>query len=159
MVSDFGNILLFIVGAIIFIRLGLWVTRLFRANNPNIEKLSTYECGEETLGSAWRQFNVRFYVIALVFVLFEIEMVFLFPWAVTFGNELFFVQTKGWGLWIGVLEGILFIGILGFGLIYPWKKGHLTWIKPTISPKVPCAKVPSYLYEQINKKYERHSVS
>ena len=81
MLTDFGYILLFIITGIVFVSFILFVARLIRPSRPNLEKLSTYESGEEPDGNANVRFNMRFYVIALIFVLFDVELIFLFPWA------------------------------------------------------------------------------
>jgi len=81
-----GYILLFLVVGIGFIFVHLLVGKLVRPAKPNAEKLTIYECGEPTIGSAWVQFDLRFYVIALLFVIFDVEVVFFFPWAVVFGK-------------------------------------------------------------------------
>jgi NADH-quinone oxidoreductase subunit A len=81
-----GYILLFLVVGIGFIFVHLLVGKLVRPARPNAEKLAIYECGEPTIGSAWVQFDLRFYVIALLFVIFDVEVVFFFPWAVVFGK-------------------------------------------------------------------------
>src|SRR5205809_251720 len=79
-------ILLFLVVGIGFILMHLLAGKLIRPANPNAEKLTIYECGEPTIGSAWVQFDLRFYVVALLFVIFDVEVVFFFPWAVVFGK-------------------------------------------------------------------------
>ena len=84
---------------------------------PTAAKQETYECGIEPVGNAWVQFKVQYYIYALVFLIFDIETVFLFPWAVAFNQlELFMV-----------VEGVLFILILLAGLVYAWRKGALEW--------------------------------
>ncbi|MVM31593.1 NADH-quinone oxidoreductase subunit A [Spirosoma sp. HMF4905] len=155
MLSDFGVLLLFIVGAFAFIAIVLFIARLLRPSRPNVEKNSTYESGEEPVGNANVQFNIRFYVVALVFVLFDVELVFLFPWATVFGQERLIKATEGlWG-WFALTEAILFIVILALGLAYVWAKGYLDWVKP--QPKVPIieTKVPTDLYQQVNERYKR----
>jgi NADH-quinone oxidoreductase subunit A len=155
MLSHFGIILLFILTAFAFIGLVLFVARLLRPNRPNIEKNSTYESGEEPLGNANVQFNIRFYVVALVFVLFDVELVFLFPWATVFGQERLIRETGGlWG-WFALTEAVLFVGVLALGLAYVWAKGYLDWVKP--QPKLPTvdSKVPATLYETVNERYKR----
>ena len=152
--SEFGIILLFLVGGAVFILIGLATSRLLRPNNPNPEKLSSYECGEEALGSTWVSFNPRFYVIALIFIIFDVELVFLFPWAVVFGQEELIIATNGmWG-WFSLIEMGIFLGILILGLAYVWVNGHLDWIKP--KPIVPQSrsKIPAEMYANVNKKYE-----
>jgi NADH-quinone oxidoreductase subunit A len=155
MLSHFGIILLFILAAFAFIGTVLFVAKLLRPNRPNVEKNSTYESGEEPVGNANIQFNIRFYVVALVFVLFDVELVFLFPWATVFGQERLIRETNGlWG-WFALTEAFLFVVILGLGLAYVWAKGYLDWVKP--QPKIPTleTKVPPALYQQVNERYKR----
>lgn len=151
--SEFGEILLFIVGAIIFVVGGLITAYLVRPHRPNIEKNTSYECGEDPTGTAWGQFNIRFYVIALIFILFDVEIVFLFPWATVFGNKALIESTNGlWG-WFSIFEMMVFVGILVLGLAYAWGKGYLDWVKPPIDKPAFNSKVPEKLYEAINEKY------
>ena len=95
-----------------------------RPHNPETKKLTTYECGELPTGGAWINFNIRFYLIALVFVIFDIEVAFIYPVAVAFRE---FVLA-GNGLF-AMTEIFLFLGILAVGLVYVWKKRDLEWIK------------------------------
>jgi NADH:ubiquinone oxidoreductase subunit 3 (subunit A) len=85
---------------------------------PNPIKQSTYECGMETVGESWVQFKAQYYIYALVFLVFDVETVFLFPWAVALGQLSLFA----------VVEGIVFILILIAGLVYAWRKGMLEWV-------------------------------
>lgn len=128
----------------------LFVTnRILAPNHPNSEKQTTYECGEEPTGSAWLPFNSRFYVIALVFLLFDVEMVFVFPWATVFGNrELLQVDTR-WG-WVALTEMFIFLGILILGLVYVWRKGDLDWIKPGVLVPKTDTQIPQSLYDKLN---------
>ncbi len=126
--------------------------RLLRPHRPNAEKNTTYESGEDPVGNANVQFNVRFYVVALIFVLFEVELVFLFPWAVVFGNEDLIAQTNGrWG-WFALAEMAVFVGMLILGLAYAWAKGYLDWVRP--EPKITKidSPVPARLYEEFNER-------
>lgn len=94
------------------------LSRLLGPRKSNPMKDSAYECGVETVGDTWVQFKAQYYIFALVFVIFDVEAVFLFPWAAAYGQlELF-----------AVLEGVLFILILAAGLIYAWRKGSLEWV-------------------------------
>ena len=93
---------------------------LIRPSRFSEEKLTTYECGENPTGSAWVQFNIRFYVFALIFVVFDVEAVFLLPWAVVFRE----LGT------LAYVEGLVFIGILAVALAYVWRKGDLSWVRP-----------------------------
>ncbi|KAA6441542.1 NADH-quinone oxidoreductase subunit A [Dyadobacter flavalbus] len=156
MLSDFGYIFLFIIAALTLLGVMLTIARFLRPANPNEEKLTTYESGEDPLGNANIQFNVRFYVVALIFVLFEVELLFLFPWSVVFGNEELIRQTNGaWG-WFAMAEMSVFIGILILGLAYAWAKGYLDWVRT--NPKVPEIKspVPMDMYKKVNEKYRRN---
>ncbi|MCF0070675.1 NADH-quinone oxidoreductase subunit A [Dyadobacter sp. CY261] len=155
MLSDFGYILLFIIAALILLGLMLTIAKFLRPHKPNEEKLATYESGEEPLGNANIQFNVRFYVVALIFVLFEVELLFLFPWSVVFGSKELIEQTNGqWG-WFAMAEMTVFIGILILGLAYAWAKGYLDWVLP--KPQIPEVKspVPADLYAKVNERYKK----
>ncbi len=92
-----------------------------RAEYP--QKHLTYESGVVPFGQAWAQFNIRYYLFALVFVLFEVEVIYLFPWAVVFRE---FISRQSGGFVFA--EALLFIVILGMGLIYAWRKGALEWV-------------------------------
>ncbi len=153
MLSEFGIILLFIIAAIVLILTMLTLARLIRPNRPNEEKLTTYESGEDPIGNANIQFNIRFYVVAIVFLLFEVELIFLFPWAVVFGQANLISQTNGlWG-WFSLVEMLIFVGMLALGLAYAWGKGYLDWVRP--QPQIPqiTTKVPTDLYQKVNEKY------
>lgn len=151
-ISDFGTILLFLVGGAIFVMIGLLTARIIRPNRPNSEKLTTYESGEEPIGNAWVQFNPRFYVVALIFIIFDVELAFLFPWATVFGRRELIEATDGvWG-WFSLVEMFIFIGVLVLGLAYAWAKGHLDWIKP--KPVLPQSrsKIPMNVYQHVNER-------
>jgi NADH-quinone oxidoreductase subunit A len=154
-ISEFGYILLFITGGLAFVILAMLISRLIRPNRPNPEKLSSYESGEEPVGNAWGQFNARFYIIALIFILFEVEIVFIFPWAVVFGDKNRIMETQGlWG-WFSLVEMFVFIVILTLALVYAWAKGYLDWIKPEAEIKNYQSPVPGKYYEEINRKYDK----
>ena len=119
MYRDFGTVLVFILLGIVLVYVPLLIQKLVAPHNPIREKLTTYECGEEPEGSAWLQFNIRFYVIALIFLIFDVEVIFLFPWAVVY-------QEMGL---VAFIEMGIFLLILIVGLAYVWKKGDLDWVK------------------------------
>jgi NADH:ubiquinone oxidoreductase subunit 3 (subunit A) len=96
---------------------GLGIAWLIRPKKPNPIKQSTYECGIEAIGDAWVQFRAQYYIYALVFVVFDIEAVFLLPWAVAYGQLPLYALA----------EGIIFILILVLALAYAWRKGALRW--------------------------------
>jgi NADH-quinone oxidoreductase subunit A len=152
--SAFGEVLLFITAGIIFIIITLFVSRLIRPHRPNAEKLTTYESGEDPIGSAWPQFNIRFYIIALIFLLFEVEIVFLFPWSTIFANKELVLQTDGQWARIALVEMVVFILVLALGLAYAWVHGHLEWVKPVPKPTEFSSPVPKSHYEALNEKFK-----
>ncbi len=153
MVSDFGIVLLFIVASMLALVLIFGISRMLRPDKPNEEKLTTYESGEEPIGQANIQFNVRFYIVALIFILFDVELVFLFPWATVFGQKQLIEQSNGWWGWFSLVEMVIFVVILTIGLAYAWGKGYLDWVRTEQKPLIFKGKVPMDLYEQVNEKY------
>jgi NADH:ubiquinone oxidoreductase subunit 3 (subunit A) len=115
--SDFVFVGILVVVATLLPVVGLGVARLIRPKKPNPVKLSTYECGVESIGDAWVQFRAQYYIYALVFVVFDIEAVFLLPWAVAYGQLPLYA----------LVEGVVFILILALALAYAWRKGALRW--------------------------------
>ncbi len=90
---------------------------IIAVKNPDPEKLSAYECGFNAFDDARMKFDVRFYLVAILFIIFDLEVAFLFPWAVSFG-------AVGW---LGFWSMMIFLGVLTIGFIYEWKKGALEW--------------------------------
>ena len=117
MVEPFGFIGLFIVVAIGLVVVPIIINIFLAPHKPNRIKGEAYECGIETVGDTWVQFKAQYYIYALVFVVFDIEAVFLFPWAVAYNQLALFA----------VVEMVIFIAILAVGLIYTWRKGALEW--------------------------------
>lgn len=124
MYFNFANVLVFTLLGLGLCAFHMILGSFLRPHNPETKKLTTYECGELPTGSAWINFNIRFYLIALVFVIFDIEVAFIYPVAVVFRE---FV-LNGNGLF-AMAEIFLFLGILLVGLIYVWAKRDLEWIK------------------------------
>jgi NADH-quinone oxidoreductase subunit A len=120
MISQFGIVLLFFIVGAVLVVVALFVARLLRPHRPSAEKLSTYECGEEPTGDSWVRFNIRFYIIALIFLIFDVEVVFLFPWALIY-------QKLGT---FAFVEMMIFLAILVAGYVYVWVKGDLDWDRP-----------------------------
>lgn len=151
--SGFGEILIFVIGGVLFLCGGLFTAWIVRPSRPNEEKLTTYESGEQPLGNAWGRINIRFYLVALIFLLFEVEIIFLFPWATVFGSRELIESTNGsWG-WFAFIEMFVFLAILAVGLAYAWAKGFLDWPKPNVEKSESYTPVPNEMYEQINSKY------
>ena len=151
--SEFGMILLFIITGIVFVLIGVAVAALIRPNRPNIEKMLVYECGEDAVGKAWVNMNARYYLIALIFVLFEVEVIYLFPVATVYGDAKLDALTNGSWTIFSLVEILIFIGLLFLGLIYVWSKGYLDWNKPEVKADAFVSKVPRNLYDAVNKKY------
>lgn len=150
--SEYGKILLLAIVGILLVCITFLLAKILSPKNPNPEKLSTYECGEEVTGNAWVQINPRFYVIALVFLLFDVELIFVFPWATVFGNREFVAADPRWG-WFTLVEMGMFLGILIVGLVYVWKRGDISWIKPAhVRPQVSVG-IPQAAYEQLNNQH------
>lgn len=149
--SAYGSILLMGIIGILLVCVTIFLAKLIAPKKPNPIKESTYECGEETVGSAWVQFNPRFYVIALIFLLFDVELIFIFPWSVVFGNESLIAADNRWG-WFTLAEMAIFLSILIIGLIYVWRKGDLNWIKATYKIPSVDVNIPSSAYAQLNNK-------
>jgi NADH-quinone oxidoreductase subunit A len=125
MITEFGKILLFLLIGLVIVAGAFIVAFLLRPKRWYRQKHSTYECGEEPIGSARVKFNVRFYVLALIFLIFEVEIVFLFPWALIYRELGMFA----------FLEMLVFLFILIVGFIYVWVRGDLGWDKPR--PEIP----------------------
>jgi NADH-quinone oxidoreductase subunit A len=115
--NSYFPILLFIFVALAFGVVTLIISYLVQPKYPEPEKLSTYECGSEPFSDARMPFPVRYYIFAMLFVIFDIEIIFLYPWAVVFDKI---------GL-IGLLEMIIFIGLFVVAYVYAWRKGALEW--------------------------------
>ena len=123
MLNEFGRTAILLGFAVLFPSIPLAASVLFRALRlrpaaPDPIKMETYECGVETEGDSWVQFNFRYYLIALLFVVFDVEVVFLYSWAVAFPDRLV----------VGFIEAMTFIGILVLGYVYAWRKHALEWL-------------------------------
>jgi NADH-quinone oxidoreductase subunit A len=121
---DFANVLVFFALALVLCGVMMGLGLLLRPSNPGPWKLTTYECGEPPSGGAWINFNIRFYLIALVFVIFDVELAFIYPVVAVFRDWV----ARGQGLF-ALVEIAVFIGILAVGLVYVWAKGDLEWLK------------------------------
>jgi NADH:ubiquinone oxidoreductase subunit 3 (subunit A) len=124
MLTDFGYVLLFITTGAIFVGIALFVSKLVRPDRPSAAKLMTYECGEEPIGDARVQFNNRFYITGLMFLIFEVEILLLFPWAVVF-------KEIGWFAFAAMF---VFVFLIFIGFIYELGKGQLQWDIPRPKP-------------------------
>ena len=115
--KDYFPIVLFLIIAFFLIFGFIIVNFLFSPKNPDPEKLSAYECGFEPFNDSRMEFDIRFYLVAILFIIFDLEIAFLFPWAISLGKI---------GLF-GFISMMIFLFILSVGFIYEWKKGALDW--------------------------------
>ena len=115
--SDYFSIVLFLIIALILSFGFIVINFLFSPKKPDPEKLSAYECGFEPFNDSRMQFDVRFYLVAILFIIFDLEIAFLFPWAISLGKI---------GL-LGFISMMIFLFILTVGFVYEWKKGALDW--------------------------------
>jgi NADH-quinone oxidoreductase subunit A len=119
MLSDFANVFIFLIVGCILVLISVLLSRLLHKKAPTDEKYVPYECGEDPVGDTRIKFNLRFYIIALVFLIFDVEIAFLFPWGRIF-KQLGF---------LAFIEMLIFVAILLVGLAYVWGKGDLEWVK------------------------------
>jgi NADH-quinone oxidoreductase subunit A len=147
MYFDYLNALVFAAVGFVFVFANLILASVLRPKRKTDVGLETYECGEETIGDAWIQFDIRYYTVALVYVIFAVEIAFLFPWALVLKDAVAdtgAAQGSGIGVFV-LVEGFLFVVILFLGLAYVWAKGDLDWVlsyrassyqPPDMRPKV-----------------------
>jgi NADH-quinone oxidoreductase subunit A len=115
--SSYGVVLAVIVAGVGLVAVAFGAAKLVAPSRPGPAKLTTYECGIDPVGDGWSQSQVRYYIYGFLFVIFDVESVFLFPWARVF-------ESLGWS---AVVEMAIFLAILGAGLLYAWRKGVLRW--------------------------------
>lgn len=117
MASEYVPVLVMFLLAAVVVVVMIGLGWLLGPRNRTPIKLETFECGNEASGSAWGRFSVKFYMTAILFIIFDVEVVFMYPWAVMF-------RSLGW---FGFVEMLVFIGILTIGLLYVWRRGALEW--------------------------------
>ena len=115
--ESYGNVLAVLLAGVGLVAVAFGAARVIAPRRQTYEKLTTYECGIDPVGEGWSQSQIRYYVYAFLFVIFDVESVFLFPWATVF-------ERLGY---TAVVEMAVFIGILAVGLLYAWRKGVLEW--------------------------------
>lgn len=107
-----------------FVFINMLMGSLIRPKAPNADKLAIYECGEPSIGSSWVQFDLRFYIIALVFLVFDVEVALFYPWAVAYGSSTD-ITFRTWAL----VDMLFFFGVLMVGFAYLWRFGYLDWVR------------------------------
>jgi len=136
---DYLNVLVFASVGFVFVFANMVLGSLIRPRRKHQDGLEVYECGEETIGAAWIQFDIRYYTVALIYVIFAVEIAFLFPWAMVLRQAIEDPAIGGYA----VIKGILFVTILFFGLAAVWAKGDLDWVLTYRGPEYhPTARRP-----------------
>ncbi len=132
MLFQYAHVLIGFLFGMVFVAAQVFV--LVRILSPRVEeenKGTTYECGEPAVGEAWVRFDMRFYTMALIFLIFSVEAIFLFPWAAVY-NDLMKIMKDTGNPWFPFIEVFLFVVILVVGLVYVWKKGDMDWVKASM---------------------------
>jgi NADH-quinone oxidoreductase subunit A len=137
---EFGAVIAFAVVAIGFAVVALTIGRLLRPHHPEESKSTIYECGEKPIGTAWMNFNPRFYLIALVFVIFEVDIALTFPVVAVFKE---WVATSPSAGLVALAELLLFTLILVVGLVWVWVHGDLEWVKKLAQVEQPSREPPA----------------
>ena len=136
------SVTLFVLFGAAFVLLNLAVGALARPKIPNPEKAAVYECGEPSIGTSWVQFDLRFYIVALVFLIFDVEVALFYPWAVAYGSAADLARDLGSGLTatdirqVALVDMLFFFGVLLVGFAYLWRFGYLDWVRSAATTSV-----------------------
>lgn len=134
------SVTLFLVFGAFFVFLNLMVGRLARPHLPNPQKAAVYECGEPSIGDSWVQFDLRFYIVALVYLIFDVEVALFYPWAVAYGSAADLAARLGitaFDLRVAALVDMLFFfGVLLVGFAYLWRFGYLNWVRSAATTRL-----------------------
>ena len=127
------SLTIFVALGIAFVLGNLTLGALIRPKAPSPEKSAAYECGEPAMGSSWVQFDLRFYIIALLYLVFDVEVALFYPWAVVYGNAAAAAKRAGISLFqyrqAALIDMLLFAGLLLLGFAYLWRFGYLDWVR------------------------------
>ena len=127
------SITIFVAFGAVFVFVNLLAGAVARPKVPTPEKAAIYECGEPSIGSSWVQFDLRFYIVALVFLIFDVEVALFYPWAVTYGSAAALAQSLGMDPFeirrVGLIDMLFFFGVLLVGFAYLWRFGYLDWVR------------------------------
>jgi NADH-quinone oxidoreductase subunit A len=129
------GILLFVIAGFLMAFAALFTGRFVRPNLPHPEKVAVYECGEPTIGDSWVQFDLRFYVVALVFIVFDVEIALFWPWAVAFGSADAATPAGAELKAVAFYDMLFFFGVVVVGFLYLWKYGYLDWVRAASGQK------------------------
>ena len=127
------SITLFVLFGAAFVLINLMLGQVIRPKAPNAEKSSVYECGEPAIGSSWIQFDLRFYIVALVYLIFDVEVALFYPWAVAYGQAGSLADSLGMSAFelrqVALVDMLFFFGVLLVGFAYLWRFGYLDWVR------------------------------
>ncbi len=127
------SITIFLLVGVVFVFANLAFGAVVRPRVPNPEKMTVYECGEPAIGSSWVQFDLRFYIVALVFLVFDVEVALFYPWAVAYGSQ---IANRP----VALVDMLFFFGVLLVGYAYLWKFGYLDWVRSAATTSLKKAK-------------------
>src|SRR5882724_179084 len=131
---------LFVGFGVAFVLFNLLMGALARPRVPNVEKASAYECGEPTIGPSWVQFDLRFYIVALVYLIFDVEVALFYPWAVAYGSAGALGESIGQSAFqvrqVALVDMLFFFGILLVGFAYLWRFGYLDWVRSAATTSI-----------------------
>ena len=134
------SVTIFIVFGVGFVFANLLVGAFVRPSVPNPEKLAVYECGEPTIGSSWVQFDLRFYIVALVYLIFDVEVALFYPWAVAYGSASELAAQTGLTTFevrqVAIVDMLFFFGVLMVGFAYLWRFGYLDWVRSAATTSI-----------------------
>src|SRR4051812_19925190 len=134
------SVTLFVLFGAAFVLLNMTVGAVARPNVPNPEKSAIYECGEPSIGSSWVQFDLRFYIVALVYLIFDVEVALFYPWAVAYGNAAELGRSIGMSVsdlrGVAIVDMLFFFGVLMVGFAYLWRFGYLDWVRSAATTSI-----------------------
>jgi NADH-quinone oxidoreductase subunit A len=134
------SVTIFVGFGALFVFANLMLGAVARPKAPNPEKLSPYECGEPVMGSSWVQFDLRFYIVALVYLIFDVEVALFYPWAVIYGDAANAAQSMGMTAFqvrsVALVDMLFFFGVLLVGFAYLWRFGYLDWVRSAATTSI-----------------------
>jgi NADH-quinone oxidoreductase subunit A len=134
------SITVFVGFGAVFVLANLAVGMIARPNIPNPEKSAVYECGEPSIGTSWVQFDLRFYIVALVYLIFDVEVALFYPWAVAYGNAAELGKSIGMSVsdlrGVAIVDMLFFFGVLMVGFAYLWRFGYLDWVRSAATTSI-----------------------
>jgi len=134
------SITIFVAFGAAFVWINLFAGSLARPRVPNPEKLAVYECGEPTIGTSWVQFDLRFYIVALVYLIFDVEVALFYPWAVAYGDAARLGASVGMSAFeirqVALVDMLFFFGVLMVGFAYLWRFGYLDWVRSAATTSI-----------------------